>query len=225
MTFVERVNQLCQERNLSQKQLEQEAGLGSGTTTKWKKSFKPNAKSLQRLSEYFGVSVSYLLGESEFRTQEEAIIQGWNRTLDSDLLSDESKKYEKGQLIPVLGSVHAGIPIDMEEDIIDWEEISVRLAKTGKFFALRIKGDSMSPRIQDGDVVIVKQEADAESGSIVIAKVNGNKSCCRKLIKHQGGIALQSLNPVYEPLYFTDEKMKETPVIIIGKVVELRAKF
>ena len=66
--------------------------------------------------------------------------------------------------IPVLGRVAAGIPINAITEIIDTEEISEELAKTGDFFALKIKGDSMEPRIVDGDVVIVKQQEDAENG-------------------------------------------------------------
>ena len=76
--------------------------------------------------------------------------------------------------IPVLGRVAAGIPINAVTDIIDTEEISEDLAKTGDFFALKIKGDSMEPRIVDGDVVIVKQQEDAENGDTVIALVNGD---------------------------------------------------
>ena len=60
--------------------------------------------------------------------------------------------------IPVLGRVAAGIPINAVTDIIDTEEISEELAKTGDFFALQIQGDSMEPRIYDGDVVIVRQQ-------------------------------------------------------------------
>ena len=65
----------------------------------------------------------------------------------SDLVEEQSKKtaYSKGVSINVLGRVAAGIPIDAIEDIIDTEEITEELAKTGKFFGLQIKGDSKTP--------------------------------------------------------------------------------
>lgn len=224
MTFMERLEALCAEKGISKRKLEKEAGLGTASTSKWKTK-NPNQESLGKLSSYFGVSVAYLLGESDFRTEQEAIIQGWNRTIDTEALADDTKKYEKGCLIPVLGTVVAGIPLEAVEEILDWEEISVKLARTGEFFGLKIQGDSMSPRILEGDVVIVKQQPDAESGDIVIAKVNGDDACCKKLIKNKDGITLQSLNPNYAPMYYNFNEMGQIPVTIIGKVVELRGKF
>ena len=83
----------------------------------------------------------------------------------------------------------------------------------------------MSPRIQSGDVVIVRVQSDAESGDIVIAKVNGDDACCKKLQKHDEGISLISLNPEYGPMFFSKKDITDLPVHIIGKVVELRGKF
>ena len=83
------------------------------------------------------------------------------------------KSQSKGVKINVLGRVAAGIPIEAVEDIIDTEEISQEMAATGEFFGLQIHGDSMEPRMCEGDVVIVRKQDDAESGDIVIAMVNG----------------------------------------------------
>ena len=131
----------------------------------------------------------------------------------------------KGAVINVLGRVAAGIPVEAITDIIDTEEISQELAKTGEFFGLQIHGDSMEPRMYEGDVVIVRQQDDAESGDIVIAMVNGNDATCKRLMKYAGGISLISLNSKYDPIMFTNQEIEEKPVRIIGKVVELRGKF
>lgn len=135
------------------------------------------------------------------------------------------KQQSSGIKINVLGRVAAGIPINAIEEIIDTEEISEQLAKTGEFFGLLIKGDSMEPRICEGDVVIVRQQPDAESGDIVIALVNGDDATCKRLRKYRDGIELISLNPSYEPMFFSDNDIINKPVRIIGKVVELRGKF
>ena len=127
--------------------------------------------------------------------------------------------------IPVLGRVAAGIPINAITEIIDTEEISEDMAKTGDFFALQIQGDSMEPKISNGDVVIVRQQDDAETGDTVIALINGDDAVCKRLRKYKEGLELISTNPSYAPLYFDEETIKNKPVKIIGKVVELRAKF
>lgn len=142
----------------------------------------------------------------------------------SDLVEERRPK-SKGVTINVLGRVAAGIPIDAIESIIDTEEISEDMAKNGEYFGLQIHGDSMEPRMYEGDVVIVRQQDDAESGDIVIAMINGNDATCKRLTKYASGIALTSLNTKYEPMMFTNQEIIEKPVKILGKVVELRGKL
>lgn len=146
-----------------------------------------------------------------------AYLMGWDQP--------NSVSQKKGVSIKVLGRVAAGIPIEAVTDIIDTEEITDELARTGEFFGLQIHGDSMEPRMLEGDVVIVRQQDDAESGDIVIAMVNGYEATCKKLVKHEEGISLVSFNSKYEPMYFSRIEIQTKPVRIIGKVVELRGKF
>lgn len=131
----------------------------------------------------------------------------------------------KGVKINVLGRVAAGVPIEAVENIIDTEEITEEMAKTGTFFGLRIQGDSMEPDIHNGDTVIVRQQDDAENDEIVIALINGNDGVCKRLKKYENSIALVSLNANYEPMYFSKQEIDTKPVKIIGKVVELRRKL
>ena len=144
----------------------------------------------------------------------------------SDLVEprNSSKKTESIR-IPVLGRIAAGIPLEMIEDIVDWEEIDAETAKQGEIFALQIKGNSMEPRILNGDVVIVHQQEDAESGDTVIASVNGDDATCKRLRKYQGGIELIPNNPAYAPMFFLNQEIISKPVKILGKVIELRGKF
>ncbi len=158
-------------------------------------------------------------------------LMGWEPISDEEIGDVFYENMQKplpkkhGVLIKVLGRVAAGIPIEAVEDVIDNEEISETLAKTGDFFALQIHGDSMEPRMCEGDVVIVRQQNDAESGDIVIAMINGDDATCKRLRKYRDGIELISNNPSYEPMFFSNEEIISKPVKIIGKVVELRGKF
>ena len=104
MTFMDRLELLCKEKNISRRQLEREAGISHGATSKWKEK-NPNQKSLKKLAEYFGVTASYLIGESDFRTEEEAVIDGWNKRFATEELKEDIKRIESGVRIPVLGSV------------------------------------------------------------------------------------------------------------------------
>ena len=145
-----------------------------------------------------------------------------NTTTD-DLL--EHKKAPKGVKIAVLGEVAAGIPISAIEDIVDYEEITEELAAQGEYFGLVIKGDSMEPRMTNGDVVIVRCQSTAENGDIAIVLVDGETATCKKIKKTPQGLMLISLNPAYEPMFYSNKEIEQLPVRILGKVIELRAKF
>lgn len=142
----------------------------------------------------------------------------------SETTTDETFK-RKGVKIPVLGEVAAGVPLEAIEDIIDYEEITEEMAQTGEFFGLKIKGDSMYPRICDGDVVIVRQQNSCDTGDVVVVLVNGEAATVKKIRKQKDGIMLIPFNTSFEPMFFSNEEIQDLPVNVIGKVIELRGKF
>lgn len=147
----------------------------------------------------------------------------------SDLIEDKTDKPSsptKGIRIPVLGRVAAGIPIEAITDIEDWEEIPQSMAKTGEYFALKIAGKSMEPRMMNGDVVIVRRQPDVDSGDIAVVLVNGNDATVKQISKSDAGLTLIGWNPsVYTPKTYNKKECKELPVTILGKVVEIRGKL
>lgn len=193
----ERLKELREAGGLSQQKLAALLGVGQSTVGMWESGKnKPESGTLIKLSEIFGVSVDYLIGNDRPRTQ-----------------------------IPVLGRVAAGVPIDAVETVLDYEEIPEEMGAQGEYFALQIKGDSMEPRMSEGDVVIVRRQQDVESGNIAIVLVNGNDAACKKLMKHANGVSLISFNPAYPPMFYTNQEVRDKPVTILGRVVELRAKL
>lgn len=221
MTIGEIIKQYRIEHNLSMDAFSEKSGISKSYISlleknKHPKSGKPISPSVQSIKQVadaigmdFDVLFSNIDGNVSLVKNEEPVLQPEKRAVT----------------INVLGRVAAGIPLEAIEDIIDTEEISEEMAKTGEFFGLQINGDSMEPKFSKGDVVIVRKQDDAESGDIVIAMVNGDDATCKRLKKYQEGIALISTNPAYDPIYFSNKEIEEKPVRIIGKVVELRAKF
>jgi repressor LexA len=94
-----------------------------------------------------------------------------------------------------------------------------------EYFALRIKGQSMEPKISDGDVVIVRCQHNIDNGQIAIVCVNGDQATCKKVVKQTNGILLVPFNPAFETAFYTNEQIESIPITILGRVIELRAKF
>lgn len=142
------------------------------------------------------------------------------------LLGNQEKTSNPTNIIPVLGTVQAGIPLDAIEEILDYEELHPSMVEHGEeYFALQVKGDSMLPRMRDGDVVIVRKQADVAHDDIAIVLVNGSEATIKRIVKSEAGIMLVANNPAYEPRFYSNKEIAELPVIILGKIVELRAKF
>lgn len=189
--------------DMTQLELSQKLGVGTTSVSNWCNGLKsPRMDKIDAMCTLFNCTRSDLMEEPK---------------------SFINKKH--GVTINVLGRVAAGLPIEAVENIIDTEEISEELARTGEFFGLQIHGDSMEPRMYEGDVVIVRKQDDAESGDIVIAMINGNDATCKRLTKYANGITLSSLNAKYEPLIYSNDEILEKPVKILGKVIELRGKL
>ena len=199
---VELVKKLTEEQNMSMSELSRRVGIAKSAISRYFNGTRELP--LNKIGDFASVlhtTPDYLLG------------------------IDYEPPKPQGLQIPVLGTVAAGIPISAVEDILDYEEVPQSWENQGEFFALKIKGDSMEPRMESGDVVIVKQQSDASSGDTVIVLVNGDDATCKRLQKTDNGIMLVSTNPKYPPMFYSDEDIRTKPVVILGKVVELRQKY
>ena len=219
-TSTERINQIMKEKKLRQidvlnlaKPFQQKYNI------KFSKSHlsqyvngksNPDNEKIFLLSKVFGVTEAWLLGYNVPRYER---------------IENTGPQTPQGLKIPVLGTVAAGIPISAVEEILDYEEVPQSWKSQGEFFGLRIKGDSMKPDINHGDTVIVRKQSTANNGDVVITLVNGDDVTCKKFEKLDNGIILISNNSEYSPMYFSNEEVVTKPVVVIGRVVELRRKF
>lgn len=207
------IDKLRKEKGYTQVQLADLLDVSKSSVSMWElKERLPSPEVYERIADLFNVDIDFLYGRTSIR-----------KKVHFD--EDGTEYHVKGVSIPILGRVAAGIPIEAITDIIDYEEITQELASTGDFFGLRIKGDSMEPRIHDGDNVIVRKQSDVDSGEVAIVMVNGQDATCKKVIKEKNGILLQPLNPNHTPRFYTEEDIEKIPVTILGRVMEARSKF
>lgn len=241
----DRIFELLKESNISQKDFADMLNISSQTVTDWKKG-KSNSFSgkLGPISDilhttpiwlFSGEGEKYVLDVSKkAKTAQQlndlyrGIIEAQDETIASAVqvmnrLSDMAQQC--GGRIPVLGDVAAGIPIEAITDIVDYEEIDAALAATGEFFGLRVKGDSMEPRMMEGDVVIVRKQDSAETGDTVVVLVNGDSATVKKIKYGPDGISLIPTNPVHDVQFYSAADVERLPVRVIGRVVELRAQY
>lgn len=194
---------------ISQRTICDAVGVNQHAFTDWKAGrTKSYMKYLPQIASVLGVSVDYLLGTEK------------KEMFPTHLTSPEDVAF-----VPILGRVPAGVPIAAITDVEGSVDIPAAWTKSAEYFALRIRGSSMEPRIHDGDVVIVRRQDGCDNGDICIVAINGEDATCKRVHTDDSGITLIPLNPAYDPIHFTNRQIAEEPVRIVGKVVEARTRF
>lgn len=123
--------------------------------------------------------------------------------------------------IPLLGYIAAGEPIEAIESPETLEVQETMLAKSGKHFALKVKGDSMvNEGIFDGDTVIVREQTTAEDGETVVAIIDRENATLKKLYREKGSIRLQPANSLLLPIFVDPNEFE-----VRGKVISIIHKF
>ena len=213
MTFANNLKSLRAMKCISQAKLADVFGFTQQAVGRWEQGQStPDYNTLVKLSNFFNVSTDYLLGRSDSPTG----------SYSADIGSPSKEKTIR---IPILRRVAAGNPIGAIEEIIGWEEIPKKLAAGSTCFALRVCGRSMEPRILAGDTVIIRQQPDVDSGDIAVVLVGGEEATVKRVKKQKDGIILVATNTtVYEPHFYSNQEIKDLPIQILGKVVEVRYK-
>lgn len=126
--------------------------------------------------------------------------------------------------LPIVGRVAAGNGVIAQEEIIGYEFVDADELCSGEtYFWLRVNGDSMSPKIEDGDLVLVKQQPSVDSGSYAVVIIDGEDGVVKKVNYGADWIELVSINPYYPPRHFKGPDVLR--ITVVGKVLEVRRKL
>lgn len=212
---------LCSEKGVAPSVVATAVDLSASAAAKWKQGAIPQKSTLKKIGEYFGVPAGSLTITDYSATKP----LGKNFKGEAKDIDVAFNSKGNSHRIPVLGRVSAGIPIEQIVDVEDWEDISAAMAQNGEYFALKIHGHSMEPRMCEGDVIIVRRQENVESGETAVVSINGQDATCKKIRHTTDGIMLISTNPQYEPMYYTNKQIQDLPITILGKVVEIRVKL
>lgn len=226
-TFANRLKKALDYNNMKPTELAQKTGINKSLISNYLSgNFKAKQDKVNIIAETLNVSEGWLMGFDVDMDRD------WLPNNNEDLSNikiDNARYIEtttKTVKIPVLGKVPAGIPIEAIEDILGYEDIPASMLNGGKnYFALKIDGDSMFPDYKTGDIIIIKQQPDCNSGDDCVVMVNGDDATFKRVIKQEKSIILKPLNNEYEPYYFNEYEIMTKPVKIIGVAIEVRRKL
>lgn len=175
-------------------------------------------ETLKKIANAMNMTVNDLLIESGDVKVEDLV---YDNAKSVDVISNITK-------IPVFGIIKAGIPIESQSDIIEYVDIPKDWTRGGKkFYGIKLSGDSMFPKYQDGDIVIFEQNDDVElyNGKDVAVMINGTESTFKKILVNESGIVLQPYNMAYDIMMFSKEQVEQLPIRVVGIAREKRTKI
>ena len=207
MKFLDKLDYLLSENNMSRPELAQRSGIPYSTIMSFydEKKGTENIRlsTLRKLAIALDVSLDYLADDN----------------VENRFLSLQGGVAR----IPVLGRIPAGIPFDAIEDIIDYEEIPASWTTGGReYFGLKIDGESMEPTYHSGDVVLFLKVNGCDSGQDCAVMVNGDDATFKRVKKQDDGIVLVPINPNYDARFISNDDCARLPVSILGVAKEIR---
>ena len=232
--FIDNFEHICKIKGLKPTPVLKECDVAPSTASNWVKNRNviPDGKTLVKLSEYLKVSIDYLLlGADSFLSQDETELLNTYRNL-----TDNGKK----QVIDFVGKVadmesseeffiatvkikhsdfkvSAGVGIEIG-DYNDWEYVEVPKTREAikADYCLTIKGDSMSPMFENGDVILVKDQSAVDIGEICVYNINNSG-----YVKKFDGDRLISLNKIYDdvPIPTGTDDIVKCCGLVLGKTV------
>ena len=211
ITMGEKIKMLRTQHGLTLEQIAQKVGVGKSTVRKWETGMIANMKrdKIAVLAEALHTTPAYLMGWDEEKSTEDHTLS--DITMLEKLGILPLPKHKK---IPLLGTIACGEPIFAEENLDGYVQCPEDVEAD---FCLRCKGDSMiGARIQDGDIVYIKQQQTVENGEIAAILID-DEATLKRVYKKGDSIILQPENPAYEPLIFVHEEINT--VRILGKAV------
>lgn len=198
-------------RDMTQAELARRVNVTKQTISNYERLERdPDLEILEKIADALNIPMSMLVS----RDGQQALLNS---------IYDTNNKAPNAIRVPILGTIPAGIPIEAVQEVLDWEELPLEMARGGKeYFSLRVNGDSMSPKYEDGDTIILRKQDTCESGQDCAVMVNTDDATFKRVRLTDNGIVLMPINPAYEPKFFSNKEVNDLPVRIIGVVIQIR---
>lgn len=200
------IKQLRTEKGITQEELGKIIGVQKSAIRKYESGMVQNIKrtSIQKLSDYFGVSPSYLLGIST------------NKDVASEIRPVTLKRF------PMLGEIACGKPIFANEEHEAYVDASAEIKAD---FCVTARGDSMTgARIFNGDIVFIKEQSMVENGQIAAVVIDNEVTLKRwYYYPDKSKLVLQAENPTYEPFVYVGEELNT--IRCLGRAVSFMSNL
>ncbi len=210
--FSERFKELRKSRKLSQQELADLLHTSKSSVNMYERGERePGLEMLETMADFFNVDMDFLLGKTSVINEAFTNCEPSNI---SYIIKDDIYS------IPLFGSVSAGFGAYASDEILDYIPTVIRNPYEAKeTLAIRVTGESMYPKIEDGDIIVVHKQDSVDSGSIAVLLLDGDEGLVKKVEYGHDWIDLISINPEYPPRHFKGSEV--TRLRVLGLVRQI----
>lgn len=177
------------------------------TISRWESDTQtPRQEMLDKLAEIYGIPLEYLCNDTP-------------QIITKDVPSSVSQFQGDTVLLPILGTVAAGIGAYADNAIDGYEYAPSSWVHDGTEVFLKVKGDFMYPKFEENDLLLIHPQENIENGEYGVVLIDGNDGVVKRVMINKDSIELISINPLYPPRIFKQEDMSR--LRIFGKVKKL----
>lgn len=228
-TMCERIKRLREEQNISQEELAKKSGYSNRSTiTKIEKGErKPTVDKIKSIANALKVTPAYLIGW-EPDESDKKVLERYPDFIpyENNYLPINNEKSNLDTVseclynVPIFESASAGFGAAAINDIVDYIALPFRTkAEADETLCIRVKGDSMSPKIEDGDLIQVQKQTSVDSGDVAVVLIDGEEGLVKKVEYDKEYIKLISFNPYYPPIEFKGKDVLR--ISVVGKVKKI----
>ncbi|MGD2111239.1 MAG: transcriptional repressor LexA [Phycisphaerae bacterium] len=173
---------------------------------------------LQEIADELGISKITVFEHVEGLIEKGMLTRRSNRARSLELTSLVQLPDERPTVIPMLGRIAAGAPIEAIEvpEQVDLEEVFASRHPVG---ILTVTGDSMiNDQIRDGDWVVYERRSNPRNGDTVVALVDGEEATLKRFYKEKNRIRLQPANEKYKPIYPREVDVQGVVIGVVRKI-------
>lgn len=201
--FAENLSYYMKKKKVDRNQLCEDLGFKYSTVSEWLSAKKyPRIDSIEKMANYFGIVKSQLIEKNE------------PSNISAVIPSDKIYK------IPVFASVSAGFGAYADEDVVDILPMVIdNPYDVPDMIGIQVKGNSMYPKIEDGDIIVVRKQESVDSGEVAVLLLDGNEGLVKKVVYRDDWIELHSFNPEYQTRRFEGAEVQRLRVV--GKVLKV----
>ncbi len=206
--FKKNLFQYCKRMALSPVQVFERIGIPSSEYEKWSSENYPSMDSIQKLAKLFHVPIEHLTEDQESAEEQKENL---------NFLELNGVRF-----IPVYENVSAGFGVCAIDEVVEYIPLYiVNHQEANETLCIRVRGDSMSPKIEDGDIIQVHKQSSVDSGSIAVVMLDGEEFLVKQVLFGETWIELRSLNPLYKPFRFNGADTERVQIVgLVKKIIK-----